>query len=161
MAEHWMYQAYELALSAAGEDEVPIGAVLVRESEIIGFGANSRERTHRTVAHAEIAALEDFSRRTGQWRVLPGTSLFVTAEPCLMCAGALLWARVDNIFYGCSDPRAAGLERMLPLVRQGVYDHRFQEVRGGILSDRCSQVLSSYFRTKRQGRGTSALEVPS
>ncbi len=161
MAEHWMYQAFELAQSAASQDEVPIGALLVKDNEIIGFGANSRERTRRTVAHAEIMALEDFGRRTGEWRVPAETSLFVTAEPCLMCTGALLWARVDNVFYGCSDPRHAGIEKTLTFIRQGTYDHRFQEVRGGILADSCSQLLSGYFRTKRQNRPPQTLELPS
>lgn len=155
MAEHFMNQAYELALSAAEVDEVPVGALLVAEREIVGFGANHRERTHRTAAHAEIIALEEYSRRTKQWRVPPGTSLFVTVEPCLMCVGALLWARVDNVFYGCRDTRNAGMERLLPLIQQGTYDHRFQEVRGGILAERCSQLMSSYFRAKRQSRANA------
>ena len=154
-AEHWMSQAYELACSAERRDEVPVGALLVLNGEIIGIGANCRERTHRTSAHAEISAIEDYSQRQGQWRVPPGTSLFVTTEPCLMCTGALLWARVDNIYYGCSDPRSAGLERVLPLVRNGIYDHRFREVRGGILAERCSKLISSYFRRKRKPADTT------
>ena len=145
-----MSQAYELACSAERQDEVPVGAILVLDGEIIGVGANSRERTHRTGAHAEMIALEDFNQRQGEWRVPPGVSLYATTEPCLMCTGALLWARVENIYYGCSDPRNAGMERMLPLIRGGVYDHRFREIKGGILADRCSRLISTYFRKKRQ-----------
>ena len=148
--EQWMNHAYELALGAAARDEVPVGAILVHEGEVVGMGANHRERDQRTVAHAEIMALEDYSRRHKRWRVPPGTVLYVTVEPCLMCTGALLWARVDEVVYGCSDPKNAGLQRILPLIRAGVYDHRFAEVKGGILGARCSQLLSGYFRRKRR-----------
>lgn len=150
-AEHWMGQACELALAAGLRDEVPVGAVFVRENTVVGAGSNRREETRRTVSHAEIVALEDYTRRFSQWRFPPGTSLFVTAEPCLMCTGALLWARVDNIYFGCSDPREAGLKRILPLVNSGVYDHRFSDIEGGFLADRCGELLRSYFRMKRQG----------
>jgi tRNA(adenine34) deaminase len=145
-----MARALALAAEAATRDEVPVGAVLVREDLIIGEGSNRREETHRTVAHAEIEALEDYSRRTGEWRLPPGTSLYVTAEPCLMCTGALIWARVENIYYGCSDPRGAGLLRIWPLIQQGVYDHRFQKVESGILEAECAEVLKAYFRAKRR-----------
>jgi tRNA(adenine34) deaminase len=150
MAEQWMAQAYELAHNAAERDEVPVGAILVRDGEIIGVGANRREAQNRVAAHAEIVALEDYSRRTSEWRIFPGATLFVTAEPCLMCTGALLWARVDRIYYGCSDPKKAGIERVLPLIQAGTYDHRFIEVKGGILAERCSHLMSSYFRRKRR-----------
>jgi len=147
--EHWMTQALELATSAAREDEVPVGALLVHEGEVIGMGANARERSHRTVAHAEIVALEDYSRRTGQWRLPIGASLYVTAEPCLMCTGALIWARVTHVNYGCSDTKDAGLELILPTIEEGTFDHRFQTVQGGILADRCGDLLSRYFKQKR------------
>ncbi len=148
--EHWMNQALELAAAAEREDEVPVGAILVRENEVIGLGANSRERTHRTVAHAEIVALEDFSRRTREWRLPPGTTLYVTAEPCLMCTGALLWARASHLYFGCSDPRKAGLQSLLESIEEGIFDHRFEVIQGGILEKECGSLLSQYFRRKRQ-----------
>jgi len=155
--EQWMDHAYELAVGAGRRDEVPVGAVLVnKDGEAIGVGANNRERSGRTIAHAEILALEDYSKRYSQWRVPPGTSLFVTVEPCLMCTGALLWARVDQVYFGCPDPKNAGLQRLMPLIRGGVFDHAFSEIRGGVLGGRCSQLLSGYFRRKRRAAAASS-----
>ena len=159
-AEHWMGQACELALQAGQKDEVPVGAILVVDNAIVGTGANRREETRRTVAHAEIVALEDYSQRFSEWRFLPGASLFVTAEPCLMCTGALLWARVENIYFGCSDPRDAALRRLWPLVQSGTFDHRFAEVEGGLLADRCGELLRSYFRQKRSNKGVASPSGP-
>lgn len=147
--ENWMEQAYVLALEAARYNEVPVGALLIADNKIIGSGSNDRESANRTIGHAEILALEDYNRRTSLWRVFPGTSLVVTVEPCLMCTGALLWARVDNIYYGCVDPKDAGLRRLLPLIGEGAYDHRFKYVQGGIQQEKCSQLLSSYFSGMR------------
>ncbi len=148
--DSFMERALELASQAGSLDEVPVGAVLVSGNEILAEGLNRRESTQRTLSHAELVALESFNARFSQWRVPPGTSLFVTAEPCLMCTGALLWARVDNVYFGCSDTKNAGLSRISNLIHAGVYDHRFTEVRGGILGDRCAELLSGYFRGKRK-----------
>jgi len=145
----WMKIAIELAQAAALEDEVPVGALLLHEGKIIGQGANERERTSRTVAHAEVVALENYSKLTGQWRVPIGTSLVVTAEPCMMCVGALIWARVDKIFFGCTDPRRAGLLTLLPQIHAGVFDHRFEEVVGGVEESTCSAMMTGFFRSKR------------
>lgn len=149
--EIWMNLALELADEAGREDEVPIGAVLVHEGFEIGRGYNRREATGRTVAHAEILAIEAYNTRTGQWRLPPGTTLFVTAEPCVMCAGALIGARVETIVYGCRDTKNAAMERIRPLIDEGIFDHRFQNVVGGVLADRCAKTLSDYFRAKRNG----------
>jgi tRNA(adenine34) deaminase len=147
--EVWMAQALSLADKAALQLEVPVGAVLVLGDEVIGHGRNEREATGRTTAHAEIRALEDFSSRTGQWRVPPGTELYVTVEPCLMCTGALLWARVDKVFFGCKDPKNAGIEALRPLISQGVYDHRFVEVSGLISEALCADKMKTFFKAKR------------
>lgn len=147
--EKWMAQALLLADEAAKHSEVPVGAVLVFEGEAIGSGRNEREQTGRTTAHAEIRALEDFSSRTKQWRVPPGTSLYVTVEPCLMCTGALLWARVERVFYGCRDTKNAGIEFLSPLIARGVYDHRFSEVTGSVLEKDCAQKMTAFFKAKR------------
>jgi tRNA(adenine34) deaminase len=145
-----MERALELAEQAALRDEVPIGALLVDSSgKVLAEGANQREETQQAVAHAEIQALNAYSAASKQWRVPAGTSLIVTAEPCLMCTGALLWARVENIYYGCSDPRNAGLKKVEPFIRDGVYDHRFQILQGGILEQKCAAILSGYFKKKR------------
>jgi len=145
-----MSKALEVAHLAERADEVPVGAVLVAAGEIIGTGYNRRHTTGRTVAHAEILALEDYSQRASKWRVGPGVSLFVTAEPCLMCTGALLWARVENIYFGCPDPRQAGILRIHSLIEEGVFDHRFAEIRGGIMAESCAALLTEYFRMKRR-----------
>ena len=97
----WMRAALLEASKALLHDDVPVGAVLVHENKMVGLGHNQRESINRTTAHAEIMALEAHNRRYSQWRLPSGTSLFVTAEPCLMCAGALLSARIEHIFYGC------------------------------------------------------------
>ena len=164
VSEHWMAQAFELAANAALRDEVPVGALLVKGGEILGTGSNSREKSNRTTAHAEIIALEDYNRRFSSWRLPSGTFLFVTAEPCLMCTGALLWARLDRVVYGCPDPKNAGLTKVLPHIQSGTYDHLFVEVSGGILADRCSSLMSNYFKQKRQDRAAhpgSDLQLPS
>ncbi len=147
-----MSKALELARVAGERDEVPVGAVLVHEGVVIGSGSNEREASGRTVAHAEILALEHYSARTGQWRLPIGTSLYVTVEPCLMCVGALIWARAENIYFGCGDPRRAGLTTLLPLIESGTYDHRFATVQGGILEPQCAQLMKDFFKRKRESR---------
>ncbi|MBI4406138.1 MAG: nucleoside deaminase [Deltaproteobacteria bacterium] len=146
----WITFCIELAKNAREQDEVPVGAILVNSDQIIGQGYNCRESVGRTVAHAEIMALEDYSRSSGKWRVDPGTSLYVTCEPCLMCTGALLWARVENIYFGCPDPKQAGIGRVLTMIKNGTFDHRFSTVSGGILKETCAALLSDYFLMKRK-----------
>ncbi len=148
----YMHQALKLAEACAQCGEVPVGAVLVCEGKVIGRGANSRERSGRTVSHAEIMALEDYTAQTGQWRVPVNTSLFVTAEPCLMCTGALIWARVSEIYYGCEDPKGAGLRTLLPLIEAGTYDHRFKSVTGGIEKEAAANLLKDFFKKQRQSK---------
>ena len=148
--------ALELAKKGLQKDEVPIGAVLVHAGEVIGEGYNCREKSGKTTGHAEIEALEDYNRRTGQWRLPHGTSLFVTVEPCMMCTGALLSARVSKIFYGAPDPKGAGLSLFQPLIDSGTFDHRFEEVVGGVLGEECSQLISSYFQQKRAQKSSKS-----
>jgi tRNA(adenine34) deaminase len=102
-------------------------------------------------------ALEDFSSQTRQWRLPPGTALFVTAEPCLMCTGALLWARATQIFYGCDDPKQAGLRKIEPLIHAGTFDHRFEKIEGGLFATEAAQLLKEFFQKKRLSKkeGTS------
>lgn len=145
----WMGEAIALARAAAARDEVPVGALFVNDGKILACGANRREELHRATGHAEIVALDAYSEATKQWRLPTGTILIATAEPCLMCTGALIWARVERIFYGCSDPRNAGMRNVLPLVERGVFDHRFVEARGGIRAEECSEMMSAFFKAKR------------
>lgn len=147
--DEWMELALAEARRAAAGDEVPIGAVLVHEGQVIGRGYNRREHSGRTCGHAEILALEDFNQNFGQWRLPPRTSLYVTAEPCLMCTGALIWGRVDRIFFGCPDPKDAGLRSLLGRIDAGDFDHRFEQVVGGIGRLASASLLRSFFQDKR------------
>ncbi|MBY0372041.1 nucleoside deaminase [bacterium] len=144
-----MHEALALARQAAERQEVPVGALLVCGGQVIGSASNRREETGRATAHAEILALEDYSQRTGQWRVPPGTSLWVTVEPCLMCTGALIWARVSEIHYGCPDPKQAGLRTLLPLIQGGAMDHKFDKVSGGIEEQACAELMKAFFQRRR------------
>lgn len=148
--QYWMRAALDLANQAAAQDEIPIGCVIVHENKLISQGLNLREQTHKTTAHAEIIALEKFNLTHKTWRLPENSWVFVTAEPCLMCSGALLWARAKNIIFGCSDPRQAGIVRITDWVEQGVFDHKFDKVLGGILESECSQILKDYFKSKRR-----------
>ena len=152
----FMSRALKLAKRAASLDEVPIGAVLVHDGQVIGEGYNSREKSGKTTGHAEIEALEDYNRRTGQWRLPLDTSLFVTIEPCMMCTGALISARVSRIFFGAPDPKGAGLTSFQAMIEQGVFDHRFEEIVGGVLKEECGQLISEYFKEKRLQRSAKS-----
>ena len=151
-----MQQALKLAQKAASLDEVPIGAVLVHTGKIIGEGYNVREKNGKTTGHAEIEALEDYNRKTGEWRLPLDTSLFVTIEPCMMCTGALLSARVARVFYGAPDPKGAGLSSFQEMIEKGVFDHRFEQVEGGVLKEECSHLISEYFKEKRAQRSAKS-----
>lgn len=145
----WMSEALKLAQRAGEQDEIPIGCIIVGENKVLSLGMNLREQSHKTTAHAEIVALESYNLTHKTWRLPEESWVFVTAEPCLMCTGALLWARAPRIVYGCSDPRQAGLNRVSPWIEQGVFDHRFKEVKGGVLEAECAQLLKDYFKGKR------------
>ncbi|QGU32126.1 tRNA adenosine(34) deaminase TadA [Thermochromatium tepidum] len=150
----WMRHALELAWRAAGEGEVPVGAVLVREGEILGEGWNRPIREHDPSAHAEIQALRDAGRRVGNYR-LPGSILYVTLEPCVMCTGAIIHARVAQVVYGAPDPKAGACGSVFDLLpSDGRFNHR-TEVRGGLLAEDCGEVLRAFFR-ERRAHSTSA-----
>ena len=145
---HWMRHALELARCAAEEGEVPVGAVLVREGEILGEGWNRPIIRHDPSAHAEIQALRDAGRRVGNYR-LPGSILYVTLEPCVMCAGAIVHARVAQVVYGAPDPKAGACGSVFNLLpSDGRFNHR-TEVRGGLLAEDCGEVLRAFFRARR------------
>ncbi|MTW19586.1 tRNA adenosine(34) deaminase TadA [Allochromatium palmeri] len=149
-----MRYALELARRAAEEGEVPVGAVLVGEDEILGEGWNRPIIEHDPSAHAEIQALRDAGRRVGNYR-LPGSILYVTLEPCVMCAGAIVHARVAQVIYGAPDPKAGACGSVFDLLpSDGRFNHR-TEVRGGLLAEECGDVLRAFFRARR-ARLTSA-----
>lgn len=145
---HWMRHALELARRAAEEGEVPVGAVLVREGEILGEGWNRPIIEHDPSAHAEIQALRDAGRRVGNYR-LPGSILYVTLEPCVMCAGAIVHARVTQVIYGAPDPKAGACGSVFDLLpSDGRFNHR-TEVCGGLLAEECGALLRDFFRARR------------
>jgi tRNA(adenine34) deaminase len=143
-----MRLALELAQRASAAGEVPVGALLVRDDEIIGEGWNCPIGTHDASAHAEIQALRAAGRRVGNYR-LPGTRLYVTLEPCVMCAGAIIHARVAQVIYGAPDPKAGACGSVFALLPS---DHRFNhrtDCQGGVLADDCAASLRAFFRARR------------
>lgn len=146
--ERYMRRALELAAHAASLGEVPVGAVVVKKTtgEIIGEGYNRRELDRHALAHAEIMALDAACRRLGGWR-LPDCALFVTLEPCPMCSGAILQARIDDVYYGASDPKSGAVRSV-----QQMFDLPYNwhpTVTEGILQEACSEQLSAFFRELR------------
>ncbi|MGN1206824.1 MAG: tRNA adenosine(34) deaminase TadA [Eubacteriales bacterium] len=147
-----MEEALAEARHAAEADEVPVGAVLVRDGCIIARASNTRETSKCATHHAELLAIEAGCRALGGWR-LPGTTLYVTLEPCPMCAGALINARVERVVYGAYDAKAGALGSVCDLNALPLNHH--MTVTGGVMEDACKSVLSSYFRTKRK-KGTDS-----
>jgi tRNA(adenine34) deaminase len=143
-----MRRALALAVRAAAEGEVPVGAVLVRDGEVLGEGWNRPIGEHDPSAHAEILALREAGRRVSNYR-LPGTTLYVTLEPCPMCAGALVHARVDRVVYGASDPKGGACGSVFDLLPSDArFNHRV-ECTGGVLADTCSSLLRGFFQERR------------
>jgi tRNA(adenine34) deaminase len=143
-----MTRALQLARRAAEEGEVPVGAVLVLEGDVIGEGWNRPIASHDPTAHAEIQALRAAAARLGNYR-LPGSTLYVTLEPCVMCAGAIVHARVARVVYGAPDPKAGacgGVFDLLPSDRR--FNHRTDCV-GGLLEQDCAETLRAFFRARR------------
>ncbi len=144
-----MRQALALARRAREEGEVPVGALLVREDEVVGEGWNRPIGEHDPTAHAEIQALRDAARRLGNYR-LPGTTLYVTLEPCPMCAGAIVHARVARVVYGAADPRAGAAGSVFDLLPSDArFNHR-TACEGGVLAEEAGRLLREFFRERRR-----------
>jgi tRNA(adenine34) deaminase len=142
----------QLALAEAaraGElGEVPIGAVIVKDGEVIGRGHNLRETSNDPTTHAEMIAIREAAARIGHWRLLD-TTLYVTLEPCVMCMGAIILARIPRLVYGCRDPRVGAVGSIYDFSRDDRFNHRV-EVTEGVLSDECSALLSGFFQDLRE-----------
>ena len=145
--EFFMREALSLAHSAECLGEVPVGAVVVRDGEIIGRGFNSPIGESDPTAHAEIAALRDAARAIDNYR-LPGCTLYVTLEPCAMCAGAILHARIARVVYGARDPKTGVHGSVVDLFAVERLNHHTQ-VEGGVLADECGRLLSGFFANRR------------
>ncbi|MCO8124858.1 tRNA adenosine(34) deaminase TadA [Stieleria sp. TO1_6] len=142
-----MQRALELAYQAATADEVPVGALVVRNHQIIAAASNQREMLKDPTAHAEMIAITQAAAAMGDWR-LEETTLYVTLEPCPMCAGAILQARVPRVVYGASDHKAGAVSSLFQLLNDSRLNHR-SEVCGGVLAEPCGQVLTEFFASKR------------
>lgn len=141
--ERWMREAMQEARAASAQGEVPVGAVIVFEERIIGRGHNLRESSQDPTAHAEMIALRQAAEALGSWRVLD-TSLYVTLEPCPMCAGALVNARVPRVVWGCDDPKAGATRTLYTLGDDPRLNHRFESV-PGVLGQECASLLTGFF----------------
>jgi tRNA(adenine34) deaminase len=157
----YMRLALDEAVRAAARGEVPVGAVVVRENEIIGRGSNRREELHSALAHAELLAIEEASRHLGRWR-LSDCHLYVTLEPCVMCVGAVVQARIGRLVFGCLDPKGGAVESLYQLCNDVRLNHRLPVV-GGMLAENCSAILGGFFSRLRQHRRrqTNAERWPS
>ncbi len=144
----FMHMALREALSAADGGEVPVGAVIVRAGTVLGKAHNQVELLRDPTAHAEILAITQASEATGDWR-LTATTLYVTKEPCPMCAGALALARIPRLVYGIADPQRGGAASVFPILNHPGMLHR-TEIVAGVLSDECRDVIQTFFRTRRR-----------
>ncbi len=148
MHEHFMRQAIAEAQRALAENEVPIGAVIVHRDRIIASAHNQREQLRDPTAHAEMIAITQAAASLGDWR-LEDCTLYVTLEPCPMCAGAIVQARIPQVVYGASDPKAGGVRTLYQLLEDDRLNHR-AEVVAGILAQPCGDMLTSFFREQRR-----------
>jgi tRNA(adenine34) deaminase len=149
--EEAMREALALARAAGERGEVPVGAVAVHEGRIVGRGANGRESARDPTAHAELLAIQEAARTLGRWR-LSGVTVVATLEPCAMCAGAMVLARVDRLVYAAPDPKAGATGSLMDLSQDRRLNHRFA-VERGVLADEAGELLRAFFRARRGGNG--------
>jgi tRNA(adenine34) deaminase len=145
--EQYMRLAIDQARIAEENGDVPIGAVIVHNNQIIAKAYNQREQLQDPTAHAEIIALTQAASALENWR-LHGCTIYVTLEPCTMCAGAMVLGRLDRLVYGCDDPKAGACKSLYNIVQDERLNHRL-EVKSGVLADQCSQQLQAFFHRRR------------
>jgi tRNA(adenine34) deaminase len=144
----WMQEALEDARQAEAAGEVPVGAVIVKDGRVIGRGGNRRQYGKDPTAHAEMVAIRQAAEEIGDWR-LEHTTLYVTLEPCPMCAGAIVLARIPRVVYGARDPKAGAVGSLMNLLDDSRLNHRAEVVQG-VLAGECGEILSDYFLKLRQ-----------
>lgn len=145
--EFWMQRALELARQADAAGEVPVGAVLIRDEQVVGEGWNQPIGSHDPTAHAEIMALRAAANHIGNYRLLD-TTLYVTLEPCVMCAGAIIHARVNRVVFGAEDPKTGAAGSVFDILQSDKHNHRVQ-VRSGVLAQECGSILTDFFKARR------------
>jgi tRNA(adenine34) deaminase len=150
--EAFMELALEQAQLAGSCDEVPVGAIVVYQGEVVGRGFNQPIRSHDPTAHAEVMALRDAARNLGNYR-LPDCELYVTLEPCVMCTGAIMHARIARVVFGARDPKTGVAGSVLDLYAEARLNHH-ASIHGGVLAERCGALLSSFFARRRRGGPT-------
>jgi len=148
--EQFMREALAEARKAEALGEVPIGAVMVHDGAVIGRGHNLRETSNDPTTHAEMIAIREAAAHIGHWRLLE-TTLYVTLEPCVMCMGATILARIPQLVYACRDPRAGAVGSIYDFANDERFNHRVEVVEG-VLSDECSALLSGFFQQLRAGK---------
>jgi tRNA(adenine34) deaminase len=146
--EHYMQLAIEQAKKALEKDEVPIGAIIVHQDEVIASGFNVREKSQETLSHAELIAIQQANKRIGSWR-LEDCTLYVTLEPCPMCAGAIVQSRIKRVVYGATDPKAGCAGTLMNLLDQKQFNHQ-ADVTSGVMEQECSELLSNFFKSLRE-----------
>lgn len=146
--ENYMQSAIEEAKNAAAAGEVPIGAVLVHENKIIAKGCNQREAEQTTLSHAELFTIQAGNKKLGSWR-LEDCTLYVTLEPCPMCAGAIVQSRIKRVVYGASDPKAGCAGTLMNLLQEERFNHQV-EVTQGVLQEECATLLKGFFKNMRE-----------
>lgn len=156
MDEKFMAQAIELARAAAAEGEVPVGAVIVKDGAVIATGRNRREVGKNALAHAELEAIDNACKALGGWRIF-GCTLYVTLEPCPMCAGAIINARLDRVVFGAYDKKAGSLTSVQEMFAYP-YNHK-PEVTGGVMEAECAGLLSDFFKNLRKRKERSGADV--
>jgi tRNA(adenine34) deaminase len=145
--EHFMHLAIREAERAIAHDDIPVGAVVAHGGEVIGAGHNERELREDPTAHAEVLALREAARSLGSWRVLDAV-LYVTLEPCAMCAGAIVLARVPRVVFGATDPKAGAVGSIMNVLAEPRLNHR-PAVEGGVLATECGDLLRAFFAARR------------
>lgn len=145
--ETWMKQALALAASAAARGEVPVGAVVIHNNEVVGRGLNRKEELHSPLAHAEILAIEEAARNLGRWR-LSGCTLYVTLEPCVMCSGAIIHSRLDRLVYATPDPKTGAVHSLYQILADARLNHA-PAVTAGVLKEEAARQLKDFFRQLR------------